>query len=199
MEVLAFYPVSDSHAIELLRDGAVGVMPTDTVYGIVAQAANKQAVAKLYKTKHRDGKPGTVIAANVQQLDALGIEKVYLHQVRHLWPNSISVVLPVGPELEYLHQGLNSLAVRVPKDPQVRELLEQTGPLLTSSANMPGELPSTTLSEAEKYFGNTVDFYVDGGDLSDREPSTILRLGPGNTLEVLRQGAVQIENKELHL
>ncbi|MET1033465.1 MAG: L-threonylcarbamoyladenylate synthase [Candidatus Saccharimonadales bacterium] len=197
MEVLAFYPLSDSHAIELLQNGAVGVMPTDTVYGIVAQAANKQAVAKLYKAKHRDGKPGTVIAANVQQLESLGIKKELLSRVAHLWPNSVSVVLLLGSDMAYLHQGLNSLAVRVPKDLEIRKLLEQTGPILTSSANMPGEPPATTLAEAEKYFGNSVDFYVDGGDLSDREPSTIVRLTSENTIEVLRQGAIYIENKEL--
>lgn len=197
MKILAFYPLTDQHAIELLHAGSVAIMPTDTVYGIVARAEDPRAVAKLYKTKHREGKPGTLIAANIQQLEKLGISSDLLSDVAHLWPNPLSIVLPVGPRLAYLHQGYDSLAVRVTKDRDMRAILEQTGPLLTSSANMPGEPPATTLREAEEYFGDAVDFYMDGGDLSGRKPSTVVRLTDQNTIEVLRQGAVQIKNKEL--
>lgn len=197
MKILAFYPLTDTHALELLRAGAVGVMPTDTVYGIVARAEDKQAVAKLYKAKHREGKPGTIIAADIGQLEKLGLDPKILSRVAHLWPNPLSIVLPAGPELAYLHQGQGSLAIRVTKDPHVRALLEQTGPLITSSANMPGEPPATMLHEAEAYFGNTVDFYVDGGSLAGRAPSTVARITDDNRIEILRQGAAHIENKEL--
>ncbi len=197
MKVPAFHPLTDTHVVELLRRGSVAVVPTDTVYGIVARAEDKQAVAKLYQAKHREGKPGTLIAANIEQLEKLGLDAELLSRVAHLWPNPLSLVLPAGPELAYLHQGGDSLAVRIPKDEGIRILLAQTGPLLTSSANMPGEPPAITLGEAEAYFGDTVDFYVDGGDLSGREPSTVARITDDHAIEVLRQGAARIENKEL--
>ena len=178
--------------VRLLQAGLVGVMPTDTIYGIVAAAANETAVAKLYAAKHREGKPGTVIAADVQQLCVLGIDADQLAQVAHLWPNSLSVVLNDQPGLEYLDQGKHSLAVRVPAKAEIHELLEITGPLLTSSANQPGLPPATTIAEAQEYFGDAVDFYVDGGELLQEVPSTIIRLLDDGEIEVLRHGAVQL-------
>ncbi len=195
MKTLAFYPLSMTHAIELLMDGAVGVLPTDTVYGIVARAEDKQAVARLYRMKHREGKPGTIVAANTKQLEVLGVDPYVLKRVSHLWPGAISVVLPDRPQLAYLDQGKASLAVRVTADEELAGLLEKTGPLLTTSVNMPGAPPAQTVTEAEAYFADAVDFYVDGGNLADREPSTVVRLKDGE-LEVLRQGAVSIKTKE---
>ncbi|HEX9153816.1 MAG TPA: L-threonylcarbamoyladenylate synthase, partial [Candidatus Saccharimonadales bacterium] len=179
--------------ISILLAGGVGVMPTDTIYGLVARAADKNAVARLYELKKREHKPGTIIAANIQQLAELGVEKAHLDQVAKWWPNPLSVVVPTSDGLFYLHLGLDSLPMRIPKDDQLRKLLEQTGPLLTSSANhtnMPG---SNNISEAYAYFADDVDFYLDGGDLSGRPPSTLIHINPDKTISVLRDGAVKID------
>lgn len=185
-------------AIQLLLGGGVGVLPTDTVYGLVARAADEAATKRLYTLKHREHKPGTVIAASVEQLVELGVSEPSLRRVEGLWPNSLSVIVPTDGDLEYLHQGLDSLAVRVPGDAAVRRVLEQTGPLVTSSANLPGEPPAVTLAAAERYFGDRVDFYVDGGDLSRRAPSTIVRV-LGEEIEVVREGAVRIDERGLRV
>ena len=177
----------------LQRPGAIGVIPTDTVYGLVASAQDADAIKRLYALKSREAKPGTVIAASIDQLSKLGLKHRYLQAVVDYWPGQISIVIPCGPELHYIHQGVNSLAVRLPDDEQLLEFLEQTGPLITSSANRPGEPVAATISEAQAYFGNKVDFYVDGGDLSDRQPSTIIRV-VDDAVEVLREGTVKIEN-----
>ncbi|HUS25942.1 MAG TPA: L-threonylcarbamoyladenylate synthase [Nevskiaceae bacterium] len=190
-----FHSLQDPEVVHLLNQGAVGVLPTDTVYGLVASAANHQAVAQLYRLKNREQKPGTTIAASTQQLIALGIDAATIQRVAHLWPNPISVVLPLPPEMEYLHMGLGSSPFRVVADTNVRALLEQTGPLVTSSANMPGGKPATNLAEAQGYFDNHIDFYVDAGDIGDRPPSTIVRLTLSGVLEVIRQGAVTINDK----
>jgi L-threonylcarbamoyladenylate synthase len=184
--------LADAKVIALLQHGAVGVLPTDTIYGIVARAADRAAVERLYHIKHREGKPGTLVAANIAQLHELGIAQKYLDQVASLWPNPVSIVLPAAAPLAYLHQGKDSLAVRVPSDPQIRRVLEQTGPLLTSSANQPSDPAANTIAEAETYFADQVDFYVDGGDISGRSPSTVARLSADGTLELLREGAVPI-------
>ena len=178
-------------AAQHLLSGEVGILPSDTIYGIVALASNEQAVARLYSAKHREHKPGTVIAANIEQLVDLGLKRRYLQAVAQYWPGPVSVIIPCTDTLDYLRQGVPGVAVRIPSDPTVHTLLEQTGPLLTSSANQPGEPPATTIDEAKAYFENSVDFYTDGGDLSGRPPSTLIRI-VDDTVEVLRQGAVHI-------
>lgn len=187
-----FATLDDAVLIELLKNGAVGVVPSDTVYGLMASAHDQAAVMRLYDLKHRDQNPGTIIAADITQLEELGLKSRYLHAVEHYWPNPLSVIIPCGEELAYLHLGKSSLAVRIPADETLRTLLAQTGPLLTSSANHPGEPIAKDIAEARAYFGDQVDFYVDAGDLGIRPASTIIRI-VDDAIEVLRQGAVNID------
>src|SRR6476619_3603487 len=86
--------LSDSDLVELLNRGGVGVLPTDTVYGLVCKASDQTAVKRLYKLKSRENKPGTVIAANIQQIIDLGIPTRYVKAVAQFWPNSITVIIP---------------------------------------------------------------------------------------------------------
>ncbi len=185
-----FHTTSD----QLQQAGAVGVIPTDTVYGLIARAADQTAVDRLYKLKNRAHKPGTIIAASLEQLEGLGLKRRYLKAVEQFWPGAVSVIIPAAdPALAYLHQGQQALAVRIPNHPELVALLKNTGPLLTSSANHPGSPTAVTVQEAKDYFGDRVDFYVDGGDLSDHQPSTIIRI-VDDAIEVLRPGAVQIDD-----
>ncbi len=176
---------------ELLLAGGVGVIPTDTLYGLVCCAANKKAVARLYGLKNRQSKPGTIIAATIDQLVELGIKARYLKPVAHYWPNSISIVIP-NFDLDYLHLGSGGVAVRVPDTTDLNLLLARTGPLLTTSVNHPGEPEAVNIEQAIEYFGEQLDFYVNGGDLSDRKPSTLIRI-VDDAVEVLREGAVIID------
>lgn len=189
--MLTFDSLRDPKVIALLQEGAVGVLPTDTIYGLCAAAADHKAVARLYALKNREQKPGTLIAANIEQLIKLGVDEQSLRAVAHLWPNALSIIIPAPDNLAYLHLDLDSLAVRIPKDEDFRTLLEATGILVTSSANHPGEPPAHNLEDAEHYFGDNVDFYVEGGDRSGRPASTVARYANGR-LEVLRPGAVPI-------
>lgn len=183
--------LSDYRLASLLQKQAVGVLPTDTVYGLVCRAADEAAVQRLYNLKSRDQKPGTVIAANIDQLIKLGIKARYLKAVEQFWPNAISIEIP--HHINYLNQATGRQAFRIIKEPmELLNLLDITGALLTSSANLPGEKPANTIGEAQKYFGDTVDFYVDGGDLSGREPSTLIRI-VDDAVEVVRPGAVKID------
>jgi L-threonylcarbamoyladenylate synthase len=179
-------------ATALLQSGTIGVIPTDTIYGVVARAADMAAVKRLYALKSRESKPGTIIAANVDQLVELGIKRRYLTAVEQWWPAPLSVVVPCGEELSYLHDGQRSSAVRIPDNETLLALLTKTGPLLTSSANHPGQPPANNVNEAKQYFADEVDFYEDGGDLSNHEPSTVVRI-IDDAIEVLREGAVKID------
>lgn len=175
-----------------IRDGAVGVIPTDTVYGLVCAANNEEAVKRIFTVKVREANPGTVLAASVQQLIDLGLRGRYVKAVEHFWPNPISIVIPCGDELAYLHQGKHSLAVRIPDDAHLGAFLKETGPLMTTSANQPGQPTARTIAEAKAAFGDSADFYLDAGELGNRPPSTIIRV-VDDAIEVLRQGAVHID------
>jgi L-threonylcarbamoyladenylate synthase len=190
-----FDSFENDQLITAIKGGAVGVIPTDTVYGLVCAANDSKAVARLYALKSREHKPGTLIAADINQLVKLGIKKRYLTAVGQFWPGPVSVIIPTGFALDYLRQGVVGLATRIPAQSDLHKLLEATGPLITTSANQPGESPANNLQEARDYFGDTVDFYVDGGDLSGALPSTLIRI-VDDAIEVLRQGAVEINESQ---
>lgn len=191
MSPSVFSSISDPRIVALLIAGELGVIPTDTIYGLAARASNRQAVEHLYALKRRERKPGTIIAASAEQLIQLGLDEQTVRAVAHLWPNPVSIIILAAPTLGYIDQGLGDLAVRIPADDQLRDVLMQTGPLVTSSANQPGEPPATTVLEAQHCFVDGVAFYVDGGDRSGRPASTVVRYKDGR-FETLRQGAVTI-------
>lgn len=184
-----FSALDDALLVNLLNSGAVGVIPTDTVYGLVARAADPDAVTRLYNLKHRVRKPGTVIAGSIQQLLELGLESKYIIADQQFWPGPISVVIPHN--IEYMNQGIGSQPFRIPDDEELRKLLLKTGPLQTTSANHPTEEPAANIREAQSIFGELVDFYVDGGEQFERPPSTIIRINNGK-VEVIREGAAII-------
>jgi len=188
--VRVFQSVNDPELVGLLKNGAVGVLPSDTVYGLVCVAANEPAVTRLYALKSRDHKPGTLIGADIQQFVELGIKLRYLRAVEQFWPGPVSVETP--HHVDYLHMSTGRQALRIPADDELLKLMKQTGALQTTSANAPGEPVANTLAECQAYFGDTVDFYVDGGDLSGRPPSTIIRV-VDDAIEVIREGAVKID------
>jgi L-threonylcarbamoyladenylate synthase len=188
--------VKDKSAIRsctaTLRNGGLAVMLTDTVYGVVCRAGDKAAVERLYSLKSRENKPGTIIASSIDQLVNLGIKRRYLTAVSQYWPGPISIEIP--HDLNYLNQSTGRQALRVVKNGSLKKILDKSGPLLTSSANLPGEPPANNITEAEEYFGDKVDYYLDGGTVEDSRPSTLIRV-VDDVVEVLREGAVKINER----
>lgn len=186
-------PITLKQAASRLKAGQIGVIPTDTLYGVVVSANNQETTKRLFDdVKKRENKTGTIIAASIDQLVELGMKRRYLTAVEQFWPGPISIVIPTGMDLEYLHHGKQSLAVRIPAEKELLELLKETGPLLTSSANLAGKPEANSVDEARSYFGDKLDFYVDGGNISGRLPSTIIQIND-DAVEVLRTGAVKID------
>ena len=183
----------DKNCTLALQKGEVVIMPTDTVYGICARALDKEAVKKLYAIKNRTNKPGTVIANSLDQLVEAGFKRRYLKNIEYLWPNSISVVIPTEVDQKYLDLGKGSIAVRVVGDLGLVNLLSKTGPLLTTSANLPTEKTVTTIRQARQIFGEGISYYCEGG-LLDGKPSTIVRVIDDNIV-VVRAGAVKIDER----
>lgn len=180
-----FDSLSDE-VVELLKSGAVGVIPTDTVYGVVSCLSHKGALRRIYEVKGRPlSKPvGTIIIADANQLKNK-VKTDFVDGAKRYWPGT-SVVLPVDESLKYAHKGYDSLPFRIPGIESLRDFLSRTGPLATSSANKAGELPANTIEEAIEVFGKAVDFYVDGGDLSGRKPSRIVRIEPTGEVTIIR-------------
>lgn len=173
--------------IELLAHDDVCVIPTDTVYGVVGKLNSPKAVAKIYELKQRDPeKPvGTILAASLAQVATLTTKEA-LALAAEFWPGPTSVIVPADDSYAYAHKGEMSLAVRIPADEALRALLVQTGPLATSSANLQSQEPATTVQEAKDYFGDKVALYIDGGDLSERAPSRIIRIESNGQRTVVR-------------
>ena len=179
---------SKEQAAQKIASGQVGVFPVDTVYGIVASALLPESVSRFYGLKQRTDKPGTLIAGSLDQLVNLGLNHQSVEQASTYWPNPTSVVLPTPPNLDYLSLGKQTLAIRIPADEELRSILIQTGPIITTSANRPGEPTVVAVDQAVNIFGDSVDFYVDGGDYTNRQPSTVIILSD-SSIEVLRDGA----------
>lgn len=179
--------------IQRIQEGKIAVVPTDTIYGIVASAFNKEAVEEVYRLRKRNPeKPCIILIASLDQIKEFGIEldentKEYL---LHLWPNPVSVVLPcTDPKYEYLHRGTNTLAFRIPKNDWLLNLLKETGSIIAPSANFEGMEPAHTIEEAKNYFKDNV-LYEDQGAIHS-EPSTVIQI-ENNQVTILRQGAYQL-------
>ncbi|MFA5166323.1 MAG: L-threonylcarbamoyladenylate synthase [Candidatus Paceibacterota bacterium] len=188
-------PRNKKELINDIRHGAVGIIPTDTVYGIVASAKHSEAVERIYELKGRDSNKPFVIL--ISSLHDLSLFRVPLSQTAHnilskIWPAEISVILPCKQKrFYYLHRGRKSLAFRMPHNHKLLELLKKTGPLASSSANLSGQPASKNIAQAKEYFARQVDFYVSGGELNN-PPSTLVEIR-GKKIFVKRQGSVKID------
>lgn len=179
----------------LLIRGSLGVIPTDTLYGVVAVARNRGAVSRLYRLRRKTPqKPFIILISRISELASFGVSvsKRQKQVLPKIWPGKVSVVFPCKrKDLTYLHLGTQSLAFRLPRSRKLVALLKKTGPLLAPSANPEGALPATTIAEAKEYFGTAVDFYVSAGRRMAGKPSTIISFENGR-VKVLREGAVSI-------
>jgi L-threonylcarbamoyladenylate synthase len=190
IEALARDSAALRELVEDVRAGSVLAIPTESSYGLAVDPRNVSAVRRVFAMKGRDGaKPLLVVAANRGQLEDLGVSASpeTLDRFFTLWPAPLTVALPLRTPLP-ASAGTATLAVRVPAHPELRDLLDATGPLTATSLNRSGAAPCEDPDEAERAFGFEVDVLVDGGRTSGGPPSTLLDA----TVEpprVLRAGA----------
>lgn len=183
--------VNIDKAVTYINGGAIGVMLTDTVHGLVCRATEMAAVRRLYSLKQRSSKPGTVLVASADDALSLGVPTDLLKRAELLWPGPVSVVLPcLQQDYAPLHCGHGSLAIRAPEQQELRRFLQRSGPLLTSSANITAQPIAQSLMEVYDYFGDRVDFYLDAPWQAIGRSSTVLRLSDSDVVTVLRKGAM---------
>jgi L-threonylcarbamoyladenylate synthase len=141
----------------------------------VADSTNEAAVRRIYELKGRDDdKSPIVLISEISQIfdELIPEHKAY---VTHAWPAPVSVIIPSRQAPTWIRRGNDSVAYRMPADDDLRRLIDQTGPLIAPSANPQGMQPAMNIREAKYYFGDNVDFYVDGGKVEDPRPSQIMK------------------------
>ena len=183
--------------------GAIGrgqlvVIPTDTVYGVAADAFNPAAVQALLDAKGRGRQsPPPVLIGGPETLTALAetVTTEMTALAEAFWPGGLTIVVPARPTLTWdLGDTNGTVAVRMPDNAIALELLKETGPLAVSSANRTGEPAALTAAEAHDQLGESIAVYLDGGTASDaRSGSTIVDCTPtlaGKPVRILRDGVV---------
>lgn len=179
-----------------VRRGEVVVLPTDTVYGLGADAFSADAVAGLLAVKGRGrDMPVPVLVGSPRTLEgiATGLGRVAHNLVEAFWPGALTLVCRAQPSLQWdLGDAGGTVAVRMPLHPVAIELLVETGPMGVSSANRTGMPPATTVDEAIEQLGEDVAVYLDGGPSGGAVPSTIVDV-TGDVPRVLRAGAVDVD------
>jgi L-threonylcarbamoyladenylate synthase len=185
-----------SSAVGALKGGRLVVMPTDTVYGIGADAFNSAAVAALLSAKGRGrDMPVGVLVGSWHTIEGL----VYTmpagarELIRAFWPGALSLVVAQAPSLQWdLGDARGTVMLRMPLHPVAIELLREVGPMAVSSANISGRAPAVDADEARGQLGDLVDIYLDAGPAEQQAASTIVDL-TGTTPHILRAGPVSAE------
>lgn len=183
-------------AVNAIGRGANIVLPTDTVYGIGADAFNDAAIAGLLKAKGRGrDMPPPVLIGNVATMAALAIDipDGATALAEKFWPGGLTLILRAQPALAWdLGETNGTVALRVPDHPAAIALLSRTGPLAVSSANVSGKPAAVSAQEAQNQLGSSVAVYLDAGTAPGQVASTIVD-ATGPRLKVVRYGAISLE------
>jgi tRNA threonylcarbamoyl adenosine modification protein (Sua5/YciO/YrdC/YwlC family) len=183
-------------AVSAVQEGQLVVLPTDTVYGLGADAFNPKAVTDLLAAKGRGrNMPPPVLVGSVRAAAALTESLGAFGQdlIDEFWPGPLTLVFRASPTLMWdLGDTLGTVAVRMPLHPIALDLLRRTGPMAVSSANRHSLAAATTADEAQAQLGDAISVYLDGGPCADNVPSTILDL-TGTVPRLLRAGALSVD------
>jgi L-threonylcarbamoyladenylate synthase len=169
--------------ITRIRAGQIGVMPTDTIYGIVASVKFPESIEKIYQLTGRPGhKPFIVLISDHAQLSDLKIKPTekQIEALGKLWPGAVSTILPCNSsEMGYLHRGKKSIAVRLTNLDWLNKIINETGPIVATSANLPGEPTPNQISQIREDLPD-FDFYV-SGEVGD-SPSRLVQINQDGSL-----------------
>ncbi|WP_036376741.1 L-threonylcarbamoyladenylate synthase [Micromonospora sp. ATCC 39149] len=182
-------------AIEAVKNGELVVLPTDTVYGIGADAFTPYAVKALSDAKGGTRQAPPVLIGSRHTLDGLvfTLPRSARDLVEAFWPGALTIVVEHSPSLSWdLGDDSGTVAVRMPLHPVALEVLRETGPMAVASANKVGQPAAVTAEAAREQLGYTVRAYLEAGPCPDPVPSTIVDL-TGEVPRLLRAGAIPVE------
>lgn len=193
-------------AISAVKGGRLVVMPTDTVYGIGADAFDRDAVGSLLAAKGRGrNMPVGVFVGSWNTIDGLvySVPPAARELIRAFWPGALSLIVTQAPSLQWdLGDANGNVMLRMPMHPVAIELLREVGPMAQSSANVSGQPAAVTAAQAHEQLGDKVEVYLDGGPAEQQAASTIvdltgiqpriLRAGPISAADIARVVGVEI-------
>jgi L-threonylcarbamoyladenylate synthase len=187
-------PENLSAAVEALKRGHVIVFPTETLYGLGADALNEAAVEEVFRLKGRDpSNPFPVLVADQEMLHTLVAEIPATAQrlMDRYWPGPLTLVLPGQKNIpKPLCNPTGGVGVRISSQPIATLLVNRLGrPLTATSANPSGEEPARTIQEAKKYFAGQIEVFVDGGILTSESGSTVVEVME-DSIRVIREGKI---------
>ena len=181
-------------AAEVLNRGGVAVIPTDTVYGLAARPDFPEAVDRLYTIKGRElKKPIALLASDVAAIERFGypITGKARELAEKYWPGALTMVIGRPP---LLGASARQEGFRIPDHAETRALIAACGGVLrVTSANLSGQRPATDAPQALADVGLSADYVVDDGVSPGGVPSTVVRVNPDGSLEVLREGSVKVD------
>lgn len=191
-------PASQPDAIQqallvLSQDGTVA-FPTDTVYGLAANPYSVTAIQKLFQIKDREKEKSiAVLLGNIKQLNKVtqNPSKSAIELAQAHWPGALTLVIPRHTDMPDELSPLPTLGVRIPDHPVALALLQASGPLAVTSANISGQADTSTAEEVLAQLNGRVDLILDGGKTPGGVPSTVVDM-TGATPKVLRQGPILI-------
>jgi L-threonylcarbamoyladenylate synthase len=181
-------------AVAALRRGDVIVFPTETLYGLGADALNSSAVGKVFQLKGRDpNQPFPVLVSDRSMLESLVWQIVPLAEklMARFWPGPLTLVLPARPNIpKPLVNSAGGVGVRISNQLVAQEILKMLGrPLTATSANPSGQPAAHSVTQARAYFSGKIEIFLDGGELASRTGSTIAEV-VGNKIKIIRAGEI---------
>ncbi|MBV8929089.1 MAG: threonylcarbamoyl-AMP synthase, partial [Mycobacteriaceae bacterium] len=180
-------------AVSAVKSGRLVVLPTDTVYGIGADAFDNLAVAALLSAKGRGrDMPVPVLVGSWHTIDGLvySVPHAARALIEAFWPGALSLVVRQAPSLQWdLGDAHGTVMLRMPLHPVAIELLREVGPMAVSSANISGRPPAITAEDAQRQLGDLVEVYLDAGQSEQQAASTIVDL-TGAAPRILRAGPI---------
>jgi len=216
--ILAPSPDNLRRAADALRRGELVGMPTETVYGLAANAYDASAVARVFAAKDRPSFDPLIVhlvrpagplerevlsgledhgIVEVSRLPQLARERADV-LLRRFWPGPLTLVLPRGPKIPHLvTSGLDTVAIRMPSHPVAQALLKESAlPLAAPSANRFGRISPTTAAHVVEELGDRIGIVLDGGPSTVGVESTVVAIAPDGTLTLLRPGGISVEAVE---
>ncbi len=181
---------------EHIRNNKILILPTDTVYGICANAFSKEAVKKIFDIKNRPGnKPLSILIANIRQLSLLTneIPKDALMLIERFWPGPLTIIFrKTGKVFNDLTGSCETVGVRITSNPITKQIIEKSMPIVASSANLSGEKSPSSFTEINTELIQKVDYAIDAGKTLLKKESTIITVYE-KPFRVIREGAIPIE------
>ena len=193
-------PILQERCRDILAEGGLVILPTDTVYGLAARADIPEAVERVFEVKGREGEKALVVMVSSLE-EAVEIaaqeQRDSLTRLGSLWPGPLTLVVRAGeiPWRESVAPGSETLGIRIPDSPFMLQLLRLSGPLAVTSANPAGENPPASFTAVDEGLLSRVELAVDGGDRGSGKPSTVAEI-QGDSVRILRHG--DIGSEELH-